>query len=122
MAVQKLSLRKCGVGVIGLGYVGLPLAVEFGKHFETVGFDVRPERVAELERGKDSTLEVSRADLKAAQRLTYSTTLADLKRCNVFVVTVPTPIDQYKRPDLAPLVRASETVGQVLRKGAVVVY
>ena len=122
MATRKLSLRKCRVGVIGLGYVGLPLAVEFGKHFETVGFDVRPERVAELERGKDSTLEVSRADLKAAQRLTYSTALADLKRCDVFVVTVPTPIDQYKRPDLTPLVRASETVGQVLRKGAVVVY
>ena len=122
MATRKLSLRKCRVGVIGLGYVGLPLAVEFGKHFETVGFDVRPERVAELKRGKDSTLEVSRADLKAAERLTYSTTLADLKRCDVFVVTVPTPIDQYKRPDLTPLVRASETVGQVLRKGAVVVY
>jgi UDP-N-acetyl-D-glucosamine/UDP-N-acetyl-D-galactosamine dehydrogenase len=122
MATRKLSLRKCRVGVIGLGYVGLPLAVEFGKHFETLGFDIRPERIAELERGRDSTLEVSRAELKSADRLAYSTKLADLKRCNVFIVTVPTPIDGYKRPDLTPLVRASETVGQVLRKGAVVVY
>ncbi|MBS0394706.1 MAG: Vi polysaccharide biosynthesis UDP-N-acetylglucosamine C-6 dehydrogenase TviB [Proteobacteria bacterium] len=120
--MRKLSLRKCRVGVIGLGYVGLPLAVEFGKHFETLGFDIRPERVAELERGRDSTLEVTRAELKAAARLSYSTTLADLKRCNVFIVTVPTPIDEYKRPDLTPLVRASETVGKVLRKGSVVVY
>jgi UDP-N-acetyl-D-glucosamine/UDP-N-acetyl-D-galactosamine dehydrogenase len=122
MATRKLSLRKCRVGVIGLGYVGLPLAVEFGKHFETIGFDIRPERVAELERGRDSTLEVSRAELKSSDRLAYSTKLADLKRCNVFIVTVPTPIDGYKRPDLTPLVGASETVGQVLRKGAVVVY
>ena len=122
MATRKLSLRNCRVGVIGLGYVGLPLAVEFGKHFETIGFDIRPERVAELEKGKDSTLEVSRAELKSADRLVYSTKLADLKRCNVFIVTVPTPIDNYKRPDLTPLVKASETVGQVLRKGSVVVY
>jgi UDP-N-acetyl-D-glucosamine/UDP-N-acetyl-D-galactosamine dehydrogenase len=122
MTTRTLSLRKCRVGVIGLGYVGLPLAVEFGKHFETTGFDIRRERIAELERGRDSTLEVSRAELKSADRLAYSAKLADLKRCNVFIVTVPTPIDGYKRPDLSPLVSASEIVGQVLRKGAVVVY
>jgi UDP-N-acetyl-D-glucosamine/UDP-N-acetyl-D-galactosamine dehydrogenase len=122
MATRKLSLRKCRVGVIGLGYVGLPLAVEFGKHFETTGFDIRPERVAELERGRDSTLEVSRAELKSADRLSYSTKLADLKRCSVFIVTVPTPIDGYKRPDLTPLIGASENVGAVIRKGTVVVY
>ena len=122
MATRKLSLRKCRVGVIGLGYVGLPLAVEFGKHFETIGFDIRQARIDELERGRDSTLEVSRQELKAAARLAYTAKLADLRRCNVFIVTVPTPIDGYKRPDLTPLVKASETVGQVLRKGAVVVY
>jgi len=122
MAARKLSLRGSRVGVIGLGYVGLPLAVEFGKHFDTVGFDVRIERVAELERGKDSTLEVPRAELKSAARLTFTNKLADLKRCNVFIVTVPTPIDLYKRPDLSPLVKASETVGAALKRGAVVVY
>jgi UDP-N-acetyl-D-glucosamine/UDP-N-acetyl-D-galactosamine dehydrogenase len=122
MAARRLSLRNCRVGVIGLGYVGLPLAVEFGKHFDTVGFDVKPGRIAELERGKDSTLEVTRAELRASARLSFTTKLAALKRCNVLIVTVPTPIDQYKRPDLTPLVKASETVGQVLRRGAVVVY
>jgi len=122
MAARKLSLRRCRIGVIGLGYVGLPLAVEFGKHFDTVGFDVRAERIAELERGKDSTLEVTRAELRSSDRLTYTTKLADLKRCDVFIVTVPTPIDQYKRPDLTPLVTATEAVGRVLKRGAVVVY
>jgi UDP-N-acetyl-D-glucosamine/UDP-N-acetyl-D-galactosamine dehydrogenase len=122
MAPRTLSLRNCKVGVIGLGYVGLPLAVEFGKHFDTVGFDVKAARIAELARGRDSTLEVTRAELRASDRVSFTTRLSDLRRCDVFVVTVPTPIDQYKRPDLTPLVRASETVGQVLRKGAVVVY
>src|SRR5579871_6445529 len=122
MSVRRLSLRKCRIGVVGLGYVGLPLAVEFGKHFETVGFDVKEGRIKELSRGKDSTLEVSRAELAASKRLSFTTRLQDLKRCDVFIVTVPTPIDEYKRPDLTPLVRASETVGQVLRRGAVVTY
>jgi UDP-N-acetyl-D-galactosamine dehydrogenase len=117
-----LNLRKCRVGVVGLGYVGLPLAVEFGKHFDTVGFDVKPDRIAELKAGRDSTLETDRAELKAAARLTFTTNLKDLKRCRVFIVTVPTPIDEYKRPDLTPLVKASESVGQVLKKGDVVVY
>jgi len=117
-----LRLRNCRIGVVGLGYVGLPLAVEFGKHFATIGFDVKPERVAQLRRGRDHTLEVSRAELRAAQRLTFTTDLARLRRCQVFIVTVPTPIDGYKRPDLTPLVRASESVGAVLGKGAVVIY
>jgi UDP-N-acetyl-D-galactosamine dehydrogenase len=116
------SLRRCRIGVVGLGYVGLPLAVEFGKHYETVGFDIKPERVAELRSGRDSTLEVERADLKAANRLKYTSELGDLKRCHVLVVTVPTPIDGHNRPDLTPLVRASESVGKVLRPGAIVVY
>jgi UDP-N-acetyl-D-galactosamine dehydrogenase len=117
-----LRLRNCRIGVVGLGYVGLPLAVEFGKHFETIGFDVKPERVAQLRKGRDHTLEVSRAELRAAQRLSFTTDLARLRRCQVFIVTVPTPIDGYKRPDLTPLVRASESVGAVLGKGAVVIY
>ncbi|HTL92376.1 MAG TPA: Vi polysaccharide biosynthesis UDP-N-acetylglucosamine C-6 dehydrogenase TviB [Steroidobacteraceae bacterium] len=117
-----LRLRKCRIGVVGLGYVGLPLAVEFGKHFEAIGFDVNPQRIAQLRKGRDTTLEVSRAELRAAERLTFTTDLQRLRRCRVFLVTVPTPIDGYKRPDLTPLVRASESVGAVLSKGAVVIY
>ncbi len=115
-------LRKCRIGIVGLGYVGLPLAVEFGKHFDTVGFDIKPHRIAELASGRDSTLEVSRAELKAAARLSFSSEVDSLKRCRVLIVTVPTPIDEYKRPDLTPLVKASETVGKALSKGSVVVY
>src|SRR5690348_4918575 len=117
-----LNLRKCRIGIVGLGYVGLPLAVEFGKHFDTTGFDVKPARIAELKAGRDSTLETTRADLKSAARLSFTTNLTDLRKCRVFIVTVPTPIDEYKRPDLTPLVKASESVGKVLKKGDVVVY
>ena len=117
-----LKLRKCRIGVIGLGYVGLPLAAEFGKHFETIGFDVKESRIAELKAGRDSTLEVNRKELAAATRLSYTNDLAALKSCRVYIVTVPTPIDTYKRPDLSPLVGASTTVGKVLKKGDVVVY
>src|ERR1700722_803884 len=117
-----LNLRKCRIGVVGLGYVGLPLAVEFGKHFDTVGFDVKPARIAALKRGVDTTLEASKAKLKNAKQLTFSTNLAELRRCRVFIVTVPTPIDEYKRPDLTPLILASESVGRALRKDSVVVY
>jgi len=120
--MPRFNLRNLRIGVVGLGYVGLPLAVEFGKRFATVGFDVKASRVDELRRGHDSTLETDEAELAAATRLTCTTKLADLKPCRVFIVTVPTPIDEYKRPDLTPLVRASESVGQVLKKGDVVVY
>ena len=116
------SLRNLRIGVVGLGYVGLPLAVEFGRHFRTVGFDIKPQRIAELRKGKDSTLETTRAELKAADRLSFTSSLKDLKTCRVFIVTVPTPIDNYKRPDLTPLVKASETLAKVLKKGDVVVY
>ena len=88
-----LKLRKCRIGVVGLGYVGLPLAVEFGKHFETVGFDVNPARVAQLRQGRYSTLEVTRGELKEASRLSFTTELQQLRRSHVFIVTVPTPID-----------------------------
>src|ERR1700693_5099428 len=98
-----LTLRKCRIGVVGLGYVGLPLAVEFGKHFDTTGFDVKAGRMAELKAGRDSTLGVRRQELKGAPRRTFTMDLAALKRCQVYIVTVPTPIDEYKRPDLTPL-------------------
>jgi UDP-N-acetyl-D-glucosamine/UDP-N-acetyl-D-galactosamine dehydrogenase len=117
-----LKLRKCRIGVVGLGYVGLPLAVEFGKHFDTIGFDVNAKRVAQLNAGRDSTLEVTRAELRSAKRLAFTTDLTRLKRRHVFIVTVPTPIDDYKRPDLTPLERASESVGTVLNKGSLVIY
>ena len=107
--------RTFRIGVVGLGYVGLPLAVEFGKFFPTVGFDINERRIAELQAGKDSTLEVSKVELKGAAQLEYSASLAALKRCTFYIVTVPTPIDQYKRPDLTPLVKASETLGKVLK-------
>jgi UDP-N-acetyl-D-galactosamine dehydrogenase len=116
------KLRKCRIAVVGLGYVGLPLALEFAKKFETVGFDIKPERIRDLQAGRDSTMEVNLAELKAAARLEFTTRLDDLKPCNVMIVTVPTPIDEYKRPDLGPLTRASESVGQVLNKRDVVVY
>jgi UDP-N-acetyl-D-galactosamine dehydrogenase len=117
-----LNLHKSRIGVVGLGYVGLPLAVEFGKHFDTTGFDVKAGRIAELKAGRDSTLEVSKQEIKSATQLTFTMDLAALKRCQVYIVTVPTPIDEYKRPDLTPLVKASESVGKVLKKGDVVVY
>ncbi|TAK56250.1 MAG: Vi polysaccharide biosynthesis UDP-N-acetylglucosamine C-6 dehydrogenase TviB [Gammaproteobacteria bacterium] len=117
-----VRLGRCRIGVVGLGYVGLPLAVEFGRHYDTVGFDVRAGRIAELARGRDRTLEVTTRELRAAKRLSFTAELRGLRRCRVFIVTVPTPIDDYKRPDLGPLERASESVGRVLRRGAVVIY
>jgi UDP-N-acetyl-D-galactosamine dehydrogenase len=118
----RFDLRTCRIGVVGLGYVGLPLAVAFGKRFDTMGFDIKPGRVRELQEGRDSTLEASPEELAAATRLRYTSRLRDLRSCRVIIVTVPTPIDRYKRPDLTPLIRASESVGQVLKKGDVVVY
>jgi UDP-N-acetyl-D-glucosamine/UDP-N-acetyl-D-galactosamine dehydrogenase len=117
-----LSLRKCRIGIVGLGYVGLPLAVEFGGKFTTIGFDLKLSRVKELAAGKDSTLEVSRAELKGAAKLSFTAEVQDLKRCNVYIVTVPTPIDDYKRPDLGPLEKASAALGSVLKKGDIVIY
>lgn len=110
------------IAVIGLGYVGLPLAVEFGKQRPVIGFDINEARIAELRSGKDSTLEVSSAELAAAVKLEYVSDARDLQECGVFIVTVPTPIDQVNRPDLTPLVKASEAVAKVMRPGAIVVY
>ena len=119
MAFDISNLR---IGVVGLGYVGLPLAVEFGRRYPTVGFDLKAERIAELEAGTDSTLETTAAELEAAVHLGYTTDPADLADCNFYVVTVPTPIGDGKRPVLTPLRKASETLGGVLKKGDIVVY
>ncbi len=110
------------IAVIGLGYVGLPLAVEFGKIMPVVGFDINVNRVNELIAGHDRTLETSDEDLKAAVHLSYTTNLQATSECTVFIVTVPTPIDRFKRPDLTPLIKASESVGKVLKKGDIVIY
>ena len=110
------------IGIIGLGYVGLPLAVEFGKVIDVVGFDINQERIAELKNGFDRTCEVDGNELKAASRLTYSSDVNDLKTVTFFIVTVPTPVDDAKKPDLRPLVGASRTVGAVLKKGDIVIY
>ena len=116
------DLSRARIAIVGLGYVGLPLAVEFGKRYDTVGFDIRPDRVAELQEGRDSTLEVEPADLAEASRLAFTTQREAIADCNVFIVTVPTPIDDARRPDLVPLVKASEAIGAILKRGDVVVY
>ena len=110
------------IAVIGLGYVGLPLAVEFGKRFPVTGFDIKPERIAELRAGRDSTLEVTEAELRAATKLRFTSDREDLRDCRIFIVTVPTPVDRFNRPDLTPLIKASQTVGSVLKSGDVVIY
>lgn len=110
------------IAIIGLGYVGLPLAVEFGKTRHVIGFDINKKRIAELESGQDHTLEVTPDELKRAEFLDYSANVDDLRVASIFIVTVPTPIDQANRPDLTPLVKASETVGKVLKKGDIVIY
>ena len=119
--MQSFSSHLC-VAIIGLGYVGLPLAVEFGKKRSVVGFDINAMRIAELQAGHDHTLETEPEELKAASHLRFSTQIEDLSACNCYIVTVPTPIDEHKRPDLTPLIKASETVGKVLKYGDIVIY
>ncbi|MCK4706661.1 MAG: Vi polysaccharide biosynthesis UDP-N-acetylglucosamine C-6 dehydrogenase TviB, partial [Gammaproteobacteria bacterium] len=109
-----LKVEEVKVGIIGLGYVGLPLAVEFGKLMPTVGFDINTNRIAELKSGKDNTLELNTTELSESLHLSYSDQLDALKTCNVYIVTVPTPIDRYKRPDLTPLESASRMLGEVI--------
>ena len=120
--MSKISLKNRKVAVIGLGYVGLPLAVEFGKKRSVVGYDVNRDRVAELRNGLDRTRECARDELTAARHLSYSCDESDLSDCGVFIVTVPTPIDSANRPDLGPLEGAFEVVGRHLRVGDVVIY
>jgi UDP-N-acetyl-D-galactosamine dehydrogenase len=116
------ALEDLHIGIIGLGYVGLPLAVEFGKKRRTRGFDINEGRINELRAGTDSTGEVEPEGLAAATHLTFSSDLEELRKCNVYIVTVPTPMDNHRQPDLRPLIAASETVGQVIQKGDIVIY
>ncbi|MGV2870721.1 Vi polysaccharide biosynthesis UDP-N-acetylglucosamine C-6 dehydrogenase TviB [Colwellia sp. E150_009] len=117
-----MSLENIKIGIIGLGYVGLPLAVEFGKKFPTLGFDINQQRVDDLLAGHDFTLEVSSEELKQATHINYSSQTADLASCNVYIVTVPTPIDAHKQPDLTPLIKASEMLGKVINVGDIIIY
>ncbi len=117
-----LKTETAKVAVVGLGYVGLPLAVEFGKHFPTTGFDINASRIKELREGRDATLEVSETELAEAKQLSFSDEISGLQDCNVYIVTVPTPIDSAKRPDLGALRAASRSVGKVLAAGDVVIY
>ena len=120
--MQSADVSGAKIAIVGLGYVGLPLAVEFGKQYVTVGYDIHATRVAELKQGRDNTLEVEPELLAQATQLSFSDRLADIAQCNVYIVTVPTPIDTAKRPDLTPLVKASEAIGSILKPGDTVIY
>ncbi len=117
-----LSLENARIGVVGLGYVGLPLAVEFGKQFDVVGFDISDGRIQELRRGEDRTLELDSTELAAAKSLRFTSQLRDLKDCSVFIITVPTPVDAARRPDFDPLLKSSAAIGSILKRGDIVVY
>lgn len=117
-----MNIRDIKLAIVGLGYVGLPLAVEFGSKRSVIGFDINQHRINELISGNDSTLETTKIELERAKYLSYTTKIEDLQACNCFIVTVPTPIDEHKQPDLAALIRASETIGRVLKKGDLVIY
>jgi UDP-N-acetyl-D-galactosamine dehydrogenase len=122
MSSSRHCLSNTRIAIIGLGYVGLPLAAEFGKKRQVIGFDINASRIEQLREGHDSTLEVSGEEMRAAKRLHFTSELSDLADCNVYIVTVPTPIDAHKRPDLTHLVEASHSVGKVLKAGDVVIY
>ena len=119
---DKIENKSVILGLIGLGYVGLPLAVEFGKKYRVIGFDINEKRIEELKNGRDRTLEVCREELTGAKNLSYTNNIEELKQADVFIVTVPTPVDESKIPDLTPVLKASETVGRAIKKGDVVVY
>jgi UDP-N-acetyl-D-galactosamine dehydrogenase len=116
------KLADARIAIVGLGYVGLPLAVEFGKRYDTIGFDINAERIRQLQAGIDTTLEVDAGELAGVSRLGFTSALSDIAGCNTYIVTVPTPIDDAKRPDLRPLVKASEALGSVLKPGDTVIY
>lgn len=121
-SVMSKTINDLKIGVIGLGYVGLPLAVEFGKKYSTIGFDINSKRVDDLKAGEDFTLEVSKEELAESPHIQYSCNVEDLASCNFYIVTVPTPIDEHKQPDLTPLIKASQMLGKVVTKGDVIVY
>ena len=115
-------MKNIKIAILGLGYVGLPLAIEFGKVFKTIGFDINESRIKELLAGKDSTLEVTSQELQESKMLSYTTDPRDIQSCNIFIITVPTPIDEFKKPDLFPLESASKIVGNFLKKDDIVIY
>lgn len=117
-----MESKKNKIGVVGLGYVGLPLAVEFGKKYDVVGFDINTQRIKELEQGVDRTMESSKEEISSASQLRFSSAIEVLAECNIFIVTVPTPIDKFKAPDLSPLLRASSMLGKIIKKGDIVIY
>ena len=117
-----MDLKNSSIAIVGLGYVGLPLAIEFGKKYSTVGYDINLRRVADLNSGLDTTLECSEYELAEAHHLSYTDTIDNIARCNIYIITVPTPIDKHKQPDLTPLINASEVVGSVLSKNDLVIY
>ena len=119
---SKIENKTVVLGIIGLGYVGLPLAVEFGKQYKVIGFDINGKRIKELREGKDRTLEVSTKELAEAENLSFTTELDELKKAEIYIVTVPTPVDDFKIPDLTPVIKASETAGKVIKAGDIVVY
>ena len=119
---DSLIMKNKKIALIGLGYVGLPLAIEFGKQREVIGFDINQSRINDLKNGIDSTLETTKEELKEAVHLSYTTNLDDIKDCEIFIITVPTPIDKHKRPDLTTLEKSSESVGLILKKGDIVIY
>ena len=120
--MEKIGSGEIKVSIVGLGYVGLPLAVEFGKKFDTVGFDIKTKRIAELADGVDNTLETTTEQLRSSAKLRFSCNAEDLRGRDIYIITVPTPVDQYNRPDLTPLYKSSETVGKVMKPGCIVVY
>ena len=122
MKNNKLFEKHAPVAVIGLGYVGLPLAIEFGKICPTIGFDIDNERISSLRIGLDQTLEIDEHEFNASTELVFTSNLDDIERARTYIVTVPTPIDEHKRPDLRPLINASKAIGTVLKKGDVVIY
>jgi len=117
-----MNLEKINIAIIGQGYVGLPLAIEFGKKYPTIGFDINHSRIDELKNGIDHTNEASPEQLMSATKLTFSSSINDIKECNIYIVTVPTPIDEFKTPDLNPLKGASKMLGEILKKGDTVIY
>ena len=117
-----MNIMDSKVAIIGLGYVGLPLAVEFGRVFNTIGFDISQSRIEELQSGHDATLEVTSEDLNQSLNVKFTSVLDDIKNCNFYIVTVPTPIDKHKRPDLTSLEKASASIGKIIKKGDIVIY
>jgi len=117
-----MKIEKVNIAVIGQGYVGLPLAIEFGKKYPTIGFDINQARIHELKKGIDHTNEATHEQLRSADQLIFSSNINDIKESNVYIVTVPTPIDEFKTPDLKPLRGASKMLGEILKKGDTVIY